>query len=154
VGWLQRHLPNDIEFGPADPQRALDSTLGGLVQGGLVYALGLALAVLGPRRPRLAGVAALLVTTLDLGVANGPLVWTVPQAEFEKPSMAAAGIAAAERGDPSPGPFRVHRVEMLFPRGFHTRTSPQRLRQTVAWKRDSLDPLFGLPLGLEHTIIQ
>jgi hypothetical protein len=154
VGWLRRHLRADIEFGPADPGQALGATLSGLIQGGLVYALALGLVALAPRRPRSAGAAALLVMALDLGTANGPLVWTVPQAEFVRPSLAAGAIAAAERRDPSTGPFRVHRVEMLFPSAFHTRTSPERLRDAVAWKRDSLDPLFGLPLGLEHTIIQ
>jgi hypothetical protein len=152
--WLRRQLPSDIEFGPADPRGALDTTVRGLLQGGLVMTLGLGLTLLAPRRPRLAGLAALFITALDLGVANAPLVWTAPQEDFETGSAAAEAIAAAERGDPSRGPFRVHRVEMLFPRGFHAGTSPQRLREVIAWKRDSLDPLFGLPFDLEHTLVQ
>jgi hypothetical protein len=156
VAWLRQHLPSDIEFGPVDPRRALDATIGGLVQGGVVFTLGLGLVVLAPRRPRLAGAAALLVMALDLGLANAPLVWTAPQADFDIPSAAAKAIAAAERDDPypSPGPFRVHRVDMLFPRGFRAATSRERLREVIAWKRDTLDPLFGLPLDIEHTLVE
>jgi hypothetical protein len=43
---------------------------------------------------------------------------------------------------------------MLFPKGFVHGSSPRRLREVIAWKRDSLDPLFGLPQGLEHTVVQ
>jgi hypothetical protein len=154
VTWLRQYLPPDIEFGPVDPRRAWGATVGGLAQGGLVFALGLGLAAQAPRRPRLAGVVALLAMAMDLGAANAPLVWTAPQADLDVPSMAAEAIAAAERGDPSPGPFRVHRVEMLFPRGFHAGASPERLREVIAWKRNSLDPLFGLPFHLEHTLVQ
>ena len=154
VGWLSRQLPAEAEFGPVDPRRAIHSTVGALVHGGVVFAAGLGLAALAPRRPRLFGLVAVVVMAVDLGVANTPLVWTAPQSDFETPSRAAEGIASAERDDPSPGPFRVHRLEMLFPSGFHQRDSPQRLREVITWKRDALDPLFGLPLGLEHTIIQ
>jgi hypothetical protein len=154
VAWLRQHLPPDIEFGPVDPRRAWGATVGGLAQGGLVFALGLGLAAMAPRRLRLAGALALLAMAIDLGAANAPLVWTAPQAVFEVPSMAAEAIAVAERDDPSPGPFRVHRVEMLFPRGFHAGASPERQREVIAWKRDSLDPLFGLPFHLEHTLVQ
>src|SRR5262249_34960308 len=139
---------------PVDPRRALDATIGGLVHGGLVFTLALCLTVLAPRRLHWAGAAAPVLVAVDPGAANAPPVWTVPQAHLDTPSMAAEGIAAAERGDPSPGPFRVHKVEMLFPHGLQGGTSPQWLREVIAWKRDSLDPLFGLPLGLEHTILQ
>jgi hypothetical protein len=154
VTWLRRQLPTDIEFGPVDPRQALSTTVSGLIQGGVLFTLAFGLAVRVQRCPRLAGAGALVLTALDLGIANAPLVWTVPQAEFDRPSRSADGIASAERKDPSPGPFRVHRVEMLFPRGFHAGTSPERLCEMIGWKRDSLDPLFGLPLDLEHTIMQ
>ena len=154
VGWLSRQLPPDIEFGPVDPRRAFDATVGGLVHGGLVFALAWGLAALAPRRPRWAGAGALLVMALDLGVANAPLVWTVPQADFERPSRAAEEIAAAERADPSPGPFRVHRMGTSYPDGFARRESPGRLREAIAWERDTLQPLYALPLGLDYTLVQ
>jgi hypothetical protein len=158
VAWLHGQLPPDIEFGPVDAQRALDATTGSLVHGGIVFALGLALATAAPRYPRWAGAAVLLVTALDLGAANVRLVWTVPQAEFDKPSAAAKEITAAERSGSSvsspTGSFRVHRMGTSYPDGFAHRGSRQRLREAVAWERDTLHPLYALPRNLDYTLVQ
>ena len=151
VEWLSRQLPADIAFGPIDPHAALDSTVGALIHGGLVFALGLGLAA---RRPPAAGALALLVMALDLGVANAPLVWTVPQADFDTPSRAAEVIAAAERIDRSAGPFRVHHMGASYPNGFALLQSPGRLREVIAWEHNTLHPLHALPLGLEYTLVQ
>src|SRR5262249_21780122 len=83
VAWLRVQLPSEVEFGAVAPHAALSATVRALVHGGSVAMLALALTVLAPRRPRAAGGLALLVMALDLGVAGAPLVWTVPQAEFE-----------------------------------------------------------------------
>jgi hypothetical protein len=154
VEWLSRRTPPDIEFGPVDPRRAFDATVGALVHGGVVFALAWGLAVLVPRRPGWAGAGALLVMVLDLGMANASLVWTVPQAEFARPSRAFEEIATAEQADPSPGPFRVHRMGTSYPDGFARRESPGRLREAVGWERDTLQPLYALPQGLEYTLVQ
>ena len=132
--WLTRQLPAGGEFGPVDPRAALAATVRGLVHGGLVVALGLVLCRLAPRLPRCAGVLALLGMTLDLGIANAPLVWTLPQAEFETTPRALTLIkeAQAEEESSSPGPFRVHRMGMVSPRrpvsGYGKRTAPRRDR--------------------------
>jgi hypothetical protein len=158
LSWLRAQLPPDIEFGPVNPQRALDATIASLVHGGLVFALGLGLTTVAPRHPQWAGAAALLLMALDLGVANAPLVWTVPQAEFDKPSRAAQEIAAAERAGPSrassAGAFRVHRMRASYPAGFALRPSPERLREAATWERDTLQPLHALPLHFDYTLIE
>src|SRR5262249_53430546 len=143
-------------FGPVDPDRALGATVGSLTHSGVVLALGLGLTIVAPRHPRWAGTVALLVTALDLGLTSAPLVWTVPQADLDTPSRAAREIAAAERArpSPSPGPFRVHRMGASYPEGFAHRGSPQRLREAVAWERDTLHPLYALPLNLDYTLVQ
>jgi hypothetical protein len=95
---------------------------------------------------------------LDLGVANAPLVWTVPQTEFDKPSTAAREIAIAERTGPSSsstaGAFRVHRMRASYPEGFALRPSPERLREAAAWERNTLQPLHALSLHLDYTLIE
>ena len=154
VAWLTRHLPPDLEFGPVDPRQAINATALSLVHGTLVFALATGLTFLAPRRPRIAAPLAIILLAIDLAIANAPLVWTVPQQNFEFPSCAGQGITEAERVDPSAGPFRVHRVEMLFPKGLARRPARRWLREMIAWKRNSLEPLFGLPLGLEHTLLQ
>jgi hypothetical protein len=154
LAWLARHLPDDQEFGPVEPHAAFGATAGALIHGGLVLAAALALASAAPRRPRLAGSLALCVMALDLGMANACLVWTVPQAVFDAPSEAARRIDDSERARPEPGPFRVHRVEMRYPVGARGRRSPQTLEAVVAWKRDTLEPLFGSAPGLEQTLVE
>jgi hypothetical protein len=154
VGWLSGAIPADIEFGPVDARGAFFATVRGLVHGGLVFALAWGLAALATRRPRCAGTGALIVMALDLGVANSPLIWTIPQADFEVPSRAVQEIAAAERANPSQRPFRVHRMGTSYPDGFARRESPGRLREAIVWERDTLHPLHALPLGLDYTLLQ
>jgi hypothetical protein len=163
VVWLTRQLPAGGEFGPVDPRAALAATARGLVHGGLVLGLGLVLCRLAPRRPRSAGVAVLLGMTLDLGIANAPLIWTRPQAEFEttpravtliNETEAEAEAEAEEEESPPRGPFRVHRMAMAAPAGRFRGSAKERLRADLAWRSDTLDPLVGLPLGLQYTLGQ
>src|SRR5581483_8578098 len=63
-------------------------------------------------------------------------------------------IEEAERNDPSPGPFRVQRVEQWHPSDFIRRSSRERLREVVHWEHDTLDRLHGLPFGLEFVAIR
>ena len=153
VAWLHGHLPADVEFGKVEPSAALGATVGGLVHGALVFAAGLVLTMHAPRRPRRAGVLALAVMALDLGVANAPLVWTVPEADFATMPRAAALIAAAESAG-SPGPFRFHRMEMAFPAETLRGPPAGKLRAVAAWERNTLAPVYGLPLGFDYTYVQ
>ena len=68
-------------------------------------------------------------------LANARLIWTVPQAEFDAPSEAARLIEAAERSDPSPGPFRIHRMLSWYPAQFATTGTAERLREWIDWER-------------------
>ena len=92
-----------------------------------------------------------LLLTADLALANARLVSTAPQAVFNQPSEAARLIEAAERSDPSLGPFRIHRMPGgWFPPGFGTTRTARRYSELVAWARETLYPLYALPLGLEY----
>jgi hypothetical protein len=53
-------------------------------------------------------------------------------------------IRAAEAADPSPGPFRVHRLPAWVPTGWTQVGSTHRLRELVDWEIDTLQPAFGL----------
>ncbi len=88
--------------------------------------------------------------TADLALANARLVWTVPQAAFEAPPEAARLIEEAERADPSPGPFRVHRLPDWFPARFVEHRSADRFRELVSWERGTLLPMYALPLGFGY----
>ena len=74
----------------------------------------------------------MVLLAVDLAVANARLIWTVPQAEFDAPSEAARQIEAAERLDPSPGPFRIHRMTGSYPSPFLHRRDGRSLPRVIA----------------------
>jgi hypothetical protein len=148
---LAGRAPADPLFGPADGAGAWAETERALAHGAIVFAAVLALAHWAPRHPRAAAALALLLLAADLAVANARLIRTAPQAVFDAPSETARRIEAAERADPAPGPFRIHRMPGgWFPIQLATTHTPQRDRELIAWARETLYPLFALPLGLEY----
>jgi hypothetical protein len=150
VAYLTGRIPHDSMLGPADIDGAWAETQLALVHGAVVFGAVLSLARWAPRHPNGAWAMALLLLTADLALANARLIWTVPQAEFDAPSEAARLIEIAEQSDPSPGPFRVHRMPGWFPVHCTTTRSPQRFHELIGWARLTLHPLIALPLGLEY----
>jgi len=151
VMYLSGRVTADPMFGPAAIAAAWAETQRALTHGAIVFATVLALAYWAPRRPRGAALLAMLLLSADLALANSRLVWTVPQAVFDAPSEAARLIETAERSDPSPGPFRVHRMPGgWFPAQFGTTGNAQRYAELIVWARETLYPLYALPLGLEY----
>jgi hypothetical protein len=151
IAYFSGIVPLDTIFGPADIEGAWAETERALVHGTIVFAAILALAYWAVRQPRLAGALALVFLAADLAVANQRLARTVPQASFEVPSEIARLIEAAERTDPSSGPFRVHRMPLSwFPSRFPTTRSDQRLRELISWSRDTIYPLAALPMRLDY----
>ena len=151
VTGLTSRIPGDPMFGPADAAGAWVETERALAHGAIGFAMILALAHWAPRRPRGVAAMALLLLTADLALANSRLIRTVPQAEFDAPAQAARLIEAAERSDPSSGPFRIHRMSGgWLPAHFATTPSADRFRELTAWARQTLYPLVAVPLGLEY----
>ena len=112
VAYLSMRIPPDPMFGPAATAGAWTETQRALTHGAIGFSALVALAT-GPRAARKPPVLALLLLVGDLALANARLVTTVPQAEFDARPEAARLIEAAERSEPSPGPFRVHRMPGL-----------------------------------------
>jgi hypothetical protein len=137
-------------YGPFHPVGAYAALVGGLLQGTIVIGLGLVAVRLAARRPRLAGLLVLSLTTADLIMANRHYVLTVPQSEFETTPEVLRIIRDAERADPAPGPYRVHRLPAWDPIAWGKSTSPDRGREIVRWERDTLQPKYGIPFGLEY----
>ena len=92
----------------------------------------------------------MLLLTSDLAVANKELILTIPQSGFDMPPEAARQIEAAERSQPSPGPFRIHRMTGSYPPRFLTANTTDRFVELITWGRQTLHPLFALPLGLQY----
>lgn len=141
----------DVLFGPRDVPGAVDALQQSLLHGSLALAGAVALLAVAPRRPRVAGPAALVALTVDLALANSGLVLTVPQSEFDAVSKGLEAIREAERAEPTGGPFRVHHLGYWAPPGWSESGSPDRWREWVARERDTLVPLHGITRGVEYT---
>ncbi len=152
ITYLAARVPPDPMFGPVATAAAWDETQRALAHGVFIFAAILALLHWARRQPRAAAPLALLLLSIDLAVANARLVWTAPQATFEASSEAARVIEAAERSHPSVSPFRIHRMPGgWYPVQFGTTQSTKRYAELIAWARETLYPLFALPMDLEYS---
>ncbi len=140
------------EAGPLQPEGAYRAFRWAFLHGGVVAALALVVIRLARRGRMLAGPLAVALLAVDLAIANAPLVWTVPQSTFEREPRALRAIREAERRDPAGGPFRVHRAPVWHPLDLFAEGSPDRVEELVAWERDTLQPLHGLPLDVATTL--
>jgi hypothetical protein len=137
-------------FGPLDTRGAMNDLLFGLGQGAVQLTASLVVVVYCIRTPGRAGRVALVVLVADLVAANAPLVFSIPQDDFDRVPEVVRAIRDAERADPSPGPFRVHRLASWVPIGWSKAGSPGRLRELVDWELDTIQPGFGLLHGLSY----
>jgi hypothetical protein len=151
---LAHRLIPDSAYGPIDLPAALAGTRRALIHGGVILAVSLGLVRLAPRQPCRAGILAVIVLALDLGIASGRLIWTAPQSVFEGTYRIAQRIAEAERANPAPGPFRIHRMPLWQPEGFTKQASPRRFAELIQWERDTLQPTYGLPLDVHYCLNQ
>ena len=99
----------------------------------------------------LAGLIAVVAVSADLAVANARYVITVPQALFEDEPEVLRIINEAERRNPSPGPFRVHRMPIWNPPRWFSDSSTDRVRDFVTWERGTIQPKYGITKGIEYT---
>jgi hypothetical protein len=102
-------------------------------------------------RPVLAGSTALILMTTDLAAANARYILTVPQSVFETEPEVVKAIEDAERIDPSPGPFRIHRIHDWHPLIWGGTASKERFSEVASWERDTLHSKYGIDYGLEYT---
>lgn len=131
------------------PGAVLDLKLAFLQSSVILGASGWLL-LLARRRADLAGILALLVLTVDLGLANSELIQTVPQSDFEVNPKVARLIEEAERRDPSPGPYRIHRVPSWSPIIWQKTQSDDRVRDFVRWEHETLQPKYGMLHGIDY----
>jgi hypothetical protein len=146
-----RANPGTGTFGTFEAVKGFDAILGALAHAGIVAAAALSLTFLVRRRPWLAGALALVLLTIDLAAANPQYVLTVPQSLFETKPEVLRIIEDAERAQPSPGPYRIHRMPLWSPMGWSQASSRDRVHELVSWERDTLQPKYGITLGVEYT---
>jgi Bacterial membrane protein YfhO len=144
-------LKSRSSFGSFDAASGYGAITDSLGQAAIVLGAGVVLTTLARRRPWLASAAALILTTADLAAANSRYILTVPQSLFEAKPEVLTAIEDAERIDPSPGPFRIHRMSGWYPSDWAKTSSTDRINEHVAWERNTLHPKYGIDYGLEYT---
>jgi hypothetical protein len=155
---VRRYLTSQVwlaasAFGPLDVSGALSDIRMALGHAAVVLALSFVLVRLAQSRPQSAGAVALVLVTLDLTAADRRIIWTVPQSLFDKVPRFVEAIEAAERNEPSPGPFRIHRISHWQPLGWFMEGSEERHEEILRWQRDTLMPLHAVPLGIDTTCV-
>jgi hypothetical protein len=138
-------------FGPLDARAGYAELVRSLVHGLAMFGLTIGLLLLVHRRPGLVGVLVVAVVALDLGAANSRYVSTVPQSLMETKPEILRVLEEAERKDPAPGPFRIHRMPTWNPVSWHSEDSDDRISDFVTWERKTIQPKYGITLGVEYT---
>jgi hypothetical protein len=89
----------------------------------------------------------------DIGVANHWLVLTDTQAAIDARPKLLDVIEQAEQEDSKPGkgivPFRIHRTRLFSPVKWDQHGSQNRVAEMSRWERDTLQPKYGIPWGIE-----
>ncbi len=144
--------PLGTMFGPFDAAGGYAAIISSLAQAGVVMGLAWGIILLSRRRLALAGSLAVALTAADLGWANTRFVLTVPQSLFESEPEVLRIIREAESKNPNPSaPYRIHRMPLWNPPGWQEQSSPDRVHDFVAWERDTIQPKYGINLGVEYT---
>jgi hypothetical protein len=139
-------------FGPLEATAAVGEMIRGLFQGAVVLAIALVLGLKAHHRPALAAAVALTALTADLTAANAKYVLTVPQAILDKTPEVLQIIQTLEEKNPSPGPYRIHRMPVWNPRVWALEASDNRVRDFVEWERGTLQPKYGIAEGVQFTL--
>ncbi len=119
-------------FGPFDVVDGYRAIIRSLGQACDCFRTGAWADFLGPKTPASGGLAALIVMTADLAAANSRYILTAPQSIFETKPEVVKVIEEAERADPSPGPFRIHRMRPWNPESWSEITSQHRFLEIVS----------------------
>jgi Bacterial membrane protein YfhO len=141
-------------FGPFQVQRAWMEVRNALLHGMVVYAGAVVALWAAARGHRWAGVLAIALLSADLAVANSSYIYSIPQARFEEKPRLLRLIEEAEIKNPSPGPYRVHRMPYWHPPNWLETYSPKRIEEFTLWERATIQPKYAIPYGLEYTVTQ
>ncbi|MHB1555848.1 MAG: hypothetical protein ACYC61_00070 [Isosphaeraceae bacterium] len=146
-----------LVYGPLDVAGATGQIVLATLHGSCALALGLAMLAWSMGRARAAAPAslALILVAADIGLANAPLVVTVPQADYAREPEALRAIREAEHKEPGPGagPIRIQRMPSWIPIGWAKTRSSTRLRDLVDWEIDTLQPSFGWLHGVQYVFV-
>ncbi len=134
-------LPADATFGPFDAPAAFGDIVSGLLQTAVVAIIAWQLLSnkLRGRVARLAPLVLVVLTTLDLAIAQRWMVPCVPASEWSVPPRVLSGGRAIDG--------RVYRAPNWQNASWPLYGLPSRLLELMQWERDTLYPKYPLTVG-------
>ncbi|NLY02065.1 MAG: YfhO family protein [Rhodopirellula sp.] len=146
ASWLAAVEPNPL-LGPFDPAGAANDLTFGLLQTAFVSIVSwLLLRRRGDRHWTRS--FAVLLTAVDLAVANGWMVATAPARLWHQQSETAAAIQRHEADHGDGQPYRFFRAPIWLPPAWRESVSSTRIADAIAWDRNTLFPKYHLPEGI------
>ncbi len=146
-----RGVPADALFGPFDAVGALTdlriTMLHTIVLSGLAWWI---LGRVGRWPPERVAACLLLATAVDLATANGWMILTVPDRDWQADSDIVRVIRSCAQGEESPQPFRILRGSRpsWWPERWTAESDENRMRQGLLWDRATLHPKYNLSCNL------
>lgn len=135
------------EFGPFDPTTAWQTILCSLIHTALIATFAIALLNQTMKRSTTLG-ALLLITVVDLSVANRSLLMTADSAAWKTNAAIATAIKKrVASSDQATDPIRIFRTNPMTwsaSTDWRTSSSPDRLQQIVEWENLTLMPKHHL----------
>jgi hypothetical protein len=144
--WMS-HAPPDDLLGPLSASGAAQDLLVALLHTAILCGvLWWLLGRITSRAPRYLAPTVLLITALDLAIANAWMVPSAPQQIWNETPAIANAIGSAEQDQPGDNSFRIYRGSEInwWPRHWPTTSSATRQVEGVGWDRDTLFPKYHL----------
>ena len=143
-----RIAPANGVFGPLDAEGAARDVCSALLQTGVVSSMAaVGLRTLRDQHRRWLAVSLLIVTAVDLAVANGWMVATIKPVDLTAASPIARHIRAQPPSLPPPRVLRASRWQWT-PSYWQETASPRRLEQVAEWEYATLAPRYHLLQGV------
>ncbi|MFV1967067.1 MAG: hypothetical protein ACC628_16695, partial [Pirellulaceae bacterium] len=151
IAGLVQHPPVDAVFGPLDVVGGFLDASRSLLHTGTVSLLSyLAFRFCSKAHKRRCLQFALVMTSLELSVAQSWFTVTIPPRTVHTVPVAARMIQSHQRGEPGDDRPRVFRASPhgWFPAKWSQECDERRLEHVVCWERDTLLPKHHLPAGV------
>ncbi|QDU62887.1 Bacterial membrane protein YfhO [Planctomycetes bacterium Pan216] len=138
-------------FGPVQPSLAWFDLACSWMQFACMVAACCLVLVLRERLGFVTALVLLVLTALDLSVAGQPLMLTDRQSILDEEPTIVRLIREEEAKEESTEPFRVYRTRIFSPLIWNQTSDPRRLVVMSRWERNTIQPKYGVPFGIDYT---
>ena len=140
-------------YGPFNPGLATfqfwRAAITSMVMGSLLLAWLRLIRLRNIDRSKLA-IGLVVLTAVDVGVANHWLVLTDKQSIIDEKPAAIAAIEEYRQKQGDTEPYRIHRTRTFYPLRFRSNGNPERIEEQTRWERMTAMPKYALPFHVAY----